>query len=228
MQRIARAIRGITESSAISKTKNSTKTWHAMLASSKLIGRAVAIDLIAEREAFSQALDINYYKAFAELLEAVKDLCLYFRQPATFKFDISTSNEYNAGRIYQQFRDNYPEIVDLFASEIVFGRAKECSRLQVADMLAFEGMKALDNIIGPVKRPERRSWKALAAHNNFQISCYSREYFADLRKKMPELEKKMGYSVNDYWPWLKGRNRQHSISSLVDFTEWQSQQDKQK
>lgn len=210
------------------QNKERYKDLAVMLASSKLIGRAVTIDLIAAREVFSQAPDINYYKAFAELLEAVKDRCLYFRQPAIFKFDISTSDEFNAGRIYQQFRDNYPEIVDLFDSEIVFGRAKECSRLQVADMLAFEGMKALDNIIGPVKRPERRSWKTLAAHNKFQISCYSREYFEDLRKTMPELEKQMGYNVNDYWPWLKERNRQHSISSLVDFTEWQSQQDEQK
>jgi hypothetical protein len=29
-------------------------------------------------------------------------------------------------------------------------------RLQVADLLAFEGMKILDNVIGPVKRPKTK------------------------------------------------------------------------
>jgi hypothetical protein len=56
-------------------------------------------------------------------------------------------------------------------------------------MLAFEGMKALDNLIGPLKRPERRSWKTLAANNRFQINCYSREYFEDLRQKVPKLSR---------------------------------------
>lgn len=199
-----------------------------MLASSKLIGRAVSIDLIAQRNIFSQAPDIAYYKAFAELLEAVQGLCLYFRQPAKLKFDISARDEYNAGSIYQQFRDNCPEIFDLFASEIIFGRAKECPRLQAADMLAFEGMKALDNVIGPKKRPERKSWKALAAGDRFQVHCYSREYFEDLWQKMPELNEKMGYSEDDYWRWLKEKNRQPSISSLVDFTDWKFKQKQKK
>ncbi len=195
-----------------------------MLASSGLIGRAIAIDLTAQREVFGQTLDIAYYRAFAELLEDVKSLCLHFRQPAKFKFDISTNQEYNAGLIYQQFREGDPEVFDLFASEIVFGRAKECPRLQTADMIAFEGMKVLDNTVGPVKRPIRRSWQTLTSEGRFGAIAYSREYFVDLKAKMPEVEKLVGFNQADYELWLKETNRQHNISNLIHFTDWKLKQ----
>jgi hypothetical protein len=198
-----------------------------MMASSGLIGRAIAIDLIAQRSIFPEAPDIAYYKAFAELMEAVREVSIHFKLPAKFTFDISLENEYNAGLLYQGTREDSSEMFEMFVSEISFAPAREYPRLQTADLLAFEGMKVLDNIIGPVKRVKRKSWEALAKTQRFQTVIYSREWFEDLKRKMPELEKIVGFNQQDYLQWLKDRNRQHNISNMIHFTNWKAKRDRE-
>jgi hypothetical protein len=54
---------------------------------------------------------LAYYKAFIELLDAVKDVCVHFRVPAKFTFDISTENEYNARLLYKGTREDSPDMI---------------------------------------------------------------------------------------------------------------------
>ncbi len=135
--------------------KDLYKDLAIMMAGSGLIGRAIAIDLVAQRTIFPEAPDIAYYKAFAELMEGVRDVSTYFKLSAKFTFDISSENEYNADLLYKGIREDSPGMFEKFASEISFAPAKEHPRLQPADLLAFEGMKVLDNTIGPVNRARR-------------------------------------------------------------------------
>src|SRR5450759_1341858 len=123
------------------QNKELYKDLATMVASSGLIGCAIAINLVAQRTVFPKAPDIAYYKAFAELLEYVKEVCVQFHQPAKFTFDIGQENEYNAGELYGGSRDDSREMLELFVEEISFARAKEHPRLQVADLIAYEGMK---------------------------------------------------------------------------------------
>jgi hypothetical protein len=162
---------------------------------------------------------LAYYKAFIELLDAVKDVCVHFRVPAKFTFDISTENEYNARLLYKGTREDSPDMIEWFHPEISFAPAKDSARLQVADLLAYEAMKGIDHATGPILR-KRRSWEALAKTDRFHIIGYGMEWFEDTKRNMPKLEEKSGFNQQDYQQWLKDRNRQHSSSNMIHFTNW--------
>ena len=201
------------------------KDLTVMLAGSGLIGRVIAIDLTAKRAVFPDAPDIDYYKAFSDLMEDVREVSVHFNLPAKFTFDISSENEYNAGLLYQSIRENSPEMLEMFVSEISFVPAKYSARLQAADLLAYEGMKALDNDRGPVKR-KRKSWQTLRQTERFHTGAFSWEWFEDLKRNMPRLEEMTGLTRDKYLAWLKERNRQHSISNLIHYTNWKAEQDR--
>jgi len=210
------------------QNKDLYKDLATLIAGSGLAGRTIAINLDAQRTIFPNSPEIAYYKAFAELLEDVKGVCAHFGSKAEFTFDIGTENEYNAGQLYAGARDDSREMFNLFAEKLSFARAREHARLQVADLIAYEGMKEMDNKIGPVKRPMRKSWAALSGTRRFQAIGYSWEWFKDLRRKLPELEKRSGINQQAYVQWLKERNRQHSISNMVHFTNWKAEQDRKR
>ena len=209
------------------RNKTLYKDMTTMLASSGLGGCTVAIDLMAQRDVFPDSPDISYYKAFVELLVSVKDdVCVRLNHKAKFKFDISSNNEYNAGLLYKGTREDSPEMMEFFASEIAFGAARECPRLQAADLLAYEGMKILDNDIGPKKYPTRMSWKALSATHQFQAIVFTRAWFEDTKRNMPKLEEMTGFNRDIYLGWLREKKRQHSVSNLMHFTNWKAAEDR--
>jgi hypothetical protein len=57
-------------------------------------------------------------------------------------------------------------------------------------LFAREAMKALDNVVGPVKRPIRQSWQALLGTDRFVVDALSTEWFEDMKRKLPESEQK--------------------------------------
>lgn len=206
------------------QNKELYKDCATMLASSGLGGRSYAINLMARQNVFPASEDVAYYHAFANLMEAIKDLCVRLTIRAEFIFDIQVDNEYNAGSLYDVIRRDSPEMIDLFVSKLSFGRAQECARLQAADLFAFESMKRLDSQIGPVKRDVRKSYAALHDTGQFWATAFSHKYFEDLKRNMPELEKLTGCNQNEYTQWLKQRKRQHSVSSMIAFSDWLNRQ----
>jgi len=194
-----------------------------MLAESKLGGFGVAVDLQAQRRIFPESLDLAYYKSFIEILDRVGEFAKFHDQIAKFTFDISMENEYNAGLLYKMCRENDEEYGEHFYHEIGFTSARESVRLQVADLVAFETMKALDHAVGPIKR-RRQSWDVLRATERFEGHAYSTDWFLDLRKHYSELEKKVGFKQSDYAEWLKRKNRQHSVSNVFHFMHWKGKQ----
>lgn len=209
------------------QNKDLYKDLAIMLAGSGLIGRAVAIDLAAQRKVFPEGPEIAYYKAFVELLESVKDVCAHFQLPAKFTFDISPENEYNAGSLYQGVRENSPEMLEWFHPEIGFMSAKDSARLQMADLLAYEAMKGVDHAIQASGR-KRKSWETLAKTGRFDVIAYGLEWFEDVKRNMPTLQQKAGFNREDYLCWLKEKKRQHSISNLIHFTNWIAKRDAQR
>lgn len=203
------------------------KDLATMMVFSELGGLGVAVDLVAQRKVFPESLELAYYKAFIEILEAVKNVTMKFREIAKFTFDISTENEYNAALLYKQFRENDPAMREYFWPEISFAPAKEHARLQVADLMAYESMKALDHSVGPVKRT-RKSWDALRATERFDAHGYSEDWFNDLKRNFAELEQKVGFHKQDYLEWLKQRGRHHDVSNLFHFMDWIAKQDRKR
>ena len=201
------------------QNKELYKDCATMLAVSGLGGCSIAINLMARQNVFPASEDIAYYHAFANLMERIKDLCVRLTVRAEFIFDIHTDSQYNAGALFDSALHESPEMLEMF-SKLSFGRASECPRLQAADLFAFESMKRLDNDIGPKKRPLRKSWLALHNTGQFWATGFSHKYFEDLKQTMPELEKLTGCNQNEYAQWLKQRKRQHSVSSMIAFTDW--------
>jgi hypothetical protein len=199
-----------------------------LLADSGLAGYGQAIDLIARNEVFPECEDIAYYTAFQRVIFAVKNFAFHAGDIAELTFDMRMESAHNAGFLYGSLRDTEPEWTPYLASKISFEFAKDNIRIQVADLLARETMKALDNRIGPVKRPTRKSWQRLLDTQRFQIDAFSMDWFKDLKRKMPEAEKKMNMNRDMYLEWLRQRNRQHNVSNLFQFVDWTARHDKTK
>jgi hypothetical protein len=92
-------------------------------------------------------------------------------------------------------------------SEISFASRKNSARIQVADLLAREAMKALDNFIGPIKRQPRKSWLVL-----------SDEFFESLDRQKEELMKRFNQSQTGYDEWLRKTNRQNNLTNLFIYS----------
>jgi hypothetical protein len=211
--------------------KDDTKQLYAdlaiMLANNGLGGFGVAVDLAAERRVFPNSPPIAYYKCFADVLQAVKEYITPRGIRAAFEFDISKENKFNAGLMYDTIRQNEPQFFEHFEPKISFAPAREYARLQVADLMAYEAMKAMDNEVGPVKRDPRKSWIALRSTGRFDVTGYSQEWFEWLKTDgLTILEKRYGYGEADYIKWLKQKKRHHDLSNLFHFTSEQWKKEK--
>lgn len=145
---------------------------------------------------------------------------------AEFTFDMRLESEHNAGLIYGTLRENEPEWAKHLSSKISFDFSKNNPRIQVADLLAREAMKALDNEIGPKKRPIRKSWQVLRNSGNFEVDAFSNEWFGDMKCKLPQTEHMLGMNRDSYLQWLHERNRQHSITNMFHYVDWTAKRDK--
>ncbi len=168
-----------------------------------------------------------YYRAFAAILERVTKLAVVCGDIAKLTFDISPEHEYNAGLVYQIFRDDNPDMFEHLHPEISFAPAKEWPRLQVADLMAYEAMKALDHTVG-LKKRRRTSWDVLRATERFMTHSYGEDWFRSLKADVPNLERIVKFNKQDYLDWLKRHNRHHDMSNIFHFTNWIAQRDKRK
>ena len=197
-----------------------------MVAHSHIHGIGIAIDLIAGNQIFPDTEEISYYKAFLRVIETMKDCAEGNGEIADFTFDRRADTQHNLALLYGSVRENEPNWTPYLADEFHFAYSRNHPRLQVADLMAFETFKALDNKVGPTKRPKRRSLTALVATKRFEVLAYSTKWFADLKKHYGELEKKVGFNGCDYRDWLAKRGRLHNNSNLILFIDWIAKRDK--
>jgi hypothetical protein len=192
-----------------------------LLAESRVGGIAIAIDLIAQHKVFPGSLELSYYRAFLECLTRTAELGKNLGEVAELTFDISSENEYNAELLYKTMREGDPELLTWLHPRISFIPAKESARVQTGDLLAYEAWKALDHTVGQARR-KRRSWEVLRDTGRFETYSYSEEWFEDLKRHIEsgQLGKKVGFSEKDYIAWLAQRNRQHNMSTLIEFLDW--------
>jgi hypothetical protein len=173
-----------------------------LLAESGLGGFGFALDLSAQKEVFPNFLPaLPYYKCFIEVIQKMKNCADYNKETVRFTFDMRPESEYNTGVLYAMAKRS-KEWNPFIDSEIGFACSKDHPRIQVADLFARETMKALDNYIGPVKRPLRESWKCLHDTERFHMDVFGKEWFVGLKAHLPELEKQLGMSMSDYGRWL--------------------------
>ena len=189
-----------------------------IVADSKIEGVAIAIDITAQLREFPGSLDLANYRAFLEAIQRVGFTAERVGEVAKLTFDVSSENEYNAGLLYSHIREGDQRLSDWLYPEISFLSAKRSPRVQVADLLAYEGWKALDHTVGP-KRRSRKSWEVLRGTGRFETYSYSSGWFADLKQDIEsgDLERKVRFKKEDYVNWLRASRRQHNISNLFTF-----------
>jgi hypothetical protein len=199
-----------------------------MAAESHVQGFAVVIDLIASQRVFPGSPELAYYRAFLRVIEYMKKCAEGNREMAEFTLDMRMESEHNAELLYRSVRETEIDWTSHLADKVSFEFSKKNPRLQVVDLFARESMKALDNKIGPVKRPPRKSWEALDRSHKFQIEVYSDGWFDGLKRDYPKLEEMVGFCEKDYLEWLKQRNRHHNMTNLILFIDWIARKDRAK
>jgi hypothetical protein len=187
-----------------------------MLAESNLYGFGVGIDLAAQRSVFPDAPHFPHFRALLQVIEGIKMHAKERAEIAEITFDSNPDTDYNSALLYADFREDSPGWKEHLASRMIF-ETEKTPRLQVADLLAREAMKGVDNIVGPVKRPERLSWLALHKTGRFDITYFGDVYFQFLKKRIPAMNEALGFTQPDYLAWLAKHRRQHNTTNLFRF-----------
>jgi hypothetical protein len=192
-----------------------------LLRRSKLMGFAAVIDLAGHRAYFPDAPeDVPYFKCFYEVVHTCGKWAKWSIPQGTveFTFDSRRQSDYTAGVLYD-YMTNVPEWKEswLFADKINFWTSPHKSKkpvgIQVADLYAREAMKHLDNMIGPVQRPERIPMFLLRQEKRFGCNVYMREHFEDFRKKFEDVSCSAGLNRAHYAAWLEQHRLPDRMSS---------------
>lgn len=194
-----------------------------LIAKSGLFGYSHTMDLIAEREAFGNTLlpDARYYWLFSKVVASCARygyLCVP-QETVEFTFDARLESNYNATQWYAYMQSlNEWEHRAFIADKISFATRKTVG-IQIADLVAREAMKHLDNIIGPVKRPMRLSMKALNDTQRFGFRFYTGQYFSGFVKSLEDLENDPSFPVKRaaYGAWLKQRGLTDNHANRIQY-----------
>lgn len=188
-----------------------------ILCRSRLMGRAHAIDLAGWRTFFPDALeDVPYYTCFRNVVHDCGKLALLSipQDKIEFTFDNRQETNYNAGVLYSYMAQLKEWSASSFLQEKVSFASRKDVGIQVADLVARETTKHLDNIIGPVRRSTRRSMTALLDTKRFEFTFLMKEWFEGFKKDFERVAKQFGADPDEYGRWLLRNGLTHNVSNL--------------
>jgi hypothetical protein len=203
------------------ENKKLYKDLITLLANTKMCGYTVTMDLTAYREFFPKAHDPHdpYYLGFHEVIVRFANMAFVSipQDQVEFTFDIHFEREYNSAELYNYMR-HLPEWEgeDLVAEKISFV-TRGNPRIQAADLVAREGMKHMDNRIGPVRRPERLSMLALKKTKRFWFKELERDFFQGLIKRTNLLRDLPGADATKYRDWLESKGLTDNTSNRIQY-----------
>ena len=187
-----------------------------ILASSHLIGFGSAMDLAGYHEFFpDRPADIPYYRSFRDVVLQCGKWAKWSipQDEAQFYFDQRVESDYNASVLYSHLATLPDWDCAPFLRKTLEIASRSDVGVQAADLYAREVMKHLDNLIGPVKRPVRRSMETLMATHRFGCDLHLRDFFEDFRKNFDAIAASAGMSQEHYREWLTKNGQADSISS---------------
>lgn len=192
-----------------------------IIATSYLFGGGVALDLAAHRECFPGVPnDAGYYKCFTDIIRWTVEKTAQFAEPIEYTFDRRQKSEHNAGALYGLLV-NMPEWEsNLFMRTKVSFDCNRNPRIQMADLVARETMKALDNQVGPIRRDVRKAMIALATSGGFFFEIMGREYCASWRDQMPVLMAQIGFTEQGLSAWLGSQGLTDNWTNRFTYLGW--------
>jgi len=187
-----------------------------ILASSHLIGFGSGMDLAGYHEFFpDRPADIPCYRCFRDVVLQCGKWTKWAipRDEAQFYFDQRVESNYNAAVLYAHLATLSDWDCAPFLRKTLTIASRTDVGIQAADLYAREVMKHLDNTVGPVMRPTRRSMETLIATKRFGCDLHLRDFFEDFRKKFDSIAESAGMSEDLYREWLTKTSKADSISS---------------
>jgi hypothetical protein len=210
------------------KRRDEYKALTQVLASGQVGGVVYAVDLVAFQQVFPGTMrESAYMKGFTRVVIDIASNAERFNAsqlepPFTkieYTFDNRPETEFSAARAYGSFM-NEPDwtAASLLADKVSF-QCRTNPRIQMADLVAREGMKDLDRRVGPVAFSERQSKIALESSGRFKFFGLGREHFEAERSQHSHLEKD-GVSEEAYHRWLLKKRAQDTWDNKVRFLEY--------
>jgi hypothetical protein len=199
-----------------------------ILAASNLLGYGRAMDISEFSLLFPNAVKHQpYYMCFQDVVTAFATNTSVCIPPdkVEFIFDHNIEVEYNAASLYSYMKSlSEWRFHEFLADKISFASRKEPG-IQMADLVARETMKHLDNIVGPEKRSTRLSMKALSESRHFKFDFFQREYLQDLRRKINILMRP-GSSISEYKTWREAHRLVDNADSRLRYMIWVRSQER--
>ena len=205
------------------ENKQLYKDLTQLIVRSGLFGYSHTLDVQAVNEAFSATLldDSAYYWLFYKVVADCARfgyLCVP-QEVVEFTFDSRLESNHNATEwyAYMQRVEEWPH--RSFIADKVSFATRATVGIQVADLVAREGMKHLDNIVGPVQRPKRGAVRALEESKRFGFKFYVGEYFKGMKASLQQMENDSAFPVKfaEYREWLKERGLTDNQSNRIRY-----------
>ena len=192
-----------------------------IVAESKLGARGVALDLMAFKEIFPHlTAETGYYKCFVMVVSWHTENAERLGEEIEFTFDRRARSEYNTSRLYGAMASKPDwDARSLMKSKISFESPKHNPRLQIADLVARETMKCLDNQLRGLER--RDELNTLIKDRRVSIGVLDRKYCLGWRAAVDHAnEGGEDASAKTYMAWLGKNKRIDNMSNRIAFIDW--------
>jgi hypothetical protein len=194
-----------------------------LLTDSGAFGFAYAIDLAGREEFFPDTdKQLHYHWCYERVIRRIATF-LGSRgiSKVEFSFDNRLDIVSNAKTVYSLITsDEEFSYRQVLGERVEFLSSAKFPRIQLGDLYAREVMKHLDNMVGPRKREERKSFTALRNSGRFDVEFFMREAWQDKRRKFNDIQKHAGFTFDDYEKWLSRKCRTDNVSNRFEFLAW--------
>jgi hypothetical protein len=188
-----------------------------LLASSPLLGHSVAINVAEYRAAFPNEFeDAPYLWAFGDVLQSVADLTSVAIPSGNLEevtFDQNEEIEHNASLLYDFFRRQKPH-GEFLADKVSFA-CRRTVGIQIADLVAREGMKRLDQIITGTPPYVRGSFNALNASKRFAFITVGQKEFIDKKAQLEQMQVPNS-DLESYRRWIDEKRLQDCLTNRIE------------
>jgi len=200
------------------KRRDTYKVLTRVLVNSRLGAYGVALDLIAFKKWFPELElnDVGYYSCFMQVVQWLAvNVAARFNEPIEFTFHIRQKSDFNAGMLYDVMA-NDPEIKEnVFIENTIKFTSDLNPRIQMADLVARETMKSLDNLIVRPDLDPRRSTTALCTEGRTHIDLLSEDFCRGWRGAID----RVGVG-EDYASWLDDNKLADNMSNRIRYMGW--------
>ena len=195
-----------------------------ILAGSNLMGFGAAMHIGGWRNAFpasqqAYAPERAYHKCFSEVV-------IYFGRIAglsippervKFTFDRNLEQEFTAHELYTLIAQSPDWPYGCHLADELSSATIASPKIQMADLVAREAMKHLDNEIGPAKRATRLSMSKLLESKRFRFEEYMPEYSTDLIESAAKVAAASGLTAEKYKEWLRTNHLTDTLAHRIKF-----------